>query len=55
MWNLIVSVPDHCLSFYFGLFTTSRSLTIVNLVGHHSVSLLYRERMGVSELKMWLS
>ena len=18
MWNLIVSVPDHCLSFYFG-------------------------------------
>ena len=20
MWNLIVSVPDHCLSFYFYLF-----------------------------------
>ena len=19
MWDLIVSVPDHCLSFYFGL------------------------------------
>ena len=22
MWDLIVSVPDHCLSFYFGLFLT---------------------------------
>ena len=21
MWELIVSVPDHCLSFYFDLFT----------------------------------
>ena len=21
MWDLIVSVPDHCLSFYFGLKT----------------------------------
>ena len=20
MWNLIVSVPDHCLSFYFAIF-----------------------------------
>ena len=21
MWDLIVSVPDHCLSFYFGIYT----------------------------------
>ena len=24
MWDLIVSVPDHCLSFYFVDFTTGR-------------------------------
>ena len=23
MWDLIVSVPDHCLSFYFVIFTTN--------------------------------
>ena len=23
MWDLIVSVPDHCLSFYFGLITVN--------------------------------
>ena len=23
MWDLIVSVPDHCLSFYFSLFVYS--------------------------------
>ena len=22
MWDLIVSVPDHCLSFYFGIMST---------------------------------
>ena len=22
MWDLIVSVPDHCLSFYFGIYNT---------------------------------
>ena len=26
MWDLIVSVPDHCLSFYFGLCHFHRSL-----------------------------
>ena len=25
MWDLIVSVPDHCLSFYFFFFFFSRS------------------------------
>ena len=25
MWDLIVSVPDHCLSFYFDLFLRLRS------------------------------
>ena len=31
MWDLIVSVPDHCLSFYFPsmLFTIEKSLLIV--------------------------
>ena len=26
MWDLIVSVPDHCLSFYFGLSLTHRTI-----------------------------
>ena len=28
MWDLIVSVPDHCLSFYFSLFWLMASLFI---------------------------
>ena len=31
MWDLIVSVPDHCLSFYFVL-----SVFIVNLGDYHA-------------------
>ena len=38
MWDLIVSVPDHCLSFYFVSFTVSvvsftilRNLTLIML------------------------
>ena len=30
MWDLIVSVPDHCLSFYFS-FNTLQIFTSVNL------------------------
>ena len=30
MWDLIVSVPDHCLSFYFALYT---SLTLKESLG----------------------
>ena len=26
MWDLIVSVPDHCLSFYFGVLQPTRQL-----------------------------
>ena len=26
MWDLIVSVPDHCLSFYFVSFATAKTL-----------------------------
>ena len=31
MWDLIVSVPDHCLSFYFDLdiFVSSANLSII--------------------------
>ena len=29
MWDLIVSVPDHCLSFYFGRF----SMVKINVIG----------------------
>ena len=28
MWDLIVSVPDHCLSFYFAARSLSASLTV---------------------------
>ena len=26
MWDLIVSVPDHCLSFYFGEYLAPRDI-----------------------------
>ena len=28
MWDLIVSVPDHCLSFYFAIMHTNLAMTI---------------------------
>ena len=28
MWDLIVSVPGHCLSFYFVRFSTSKTFTL---------------------------
>ena len=34
MWNLIVSVPDHCLSFYFTPFTTTRQEFIFIKMSH---------------------
>ena len=35
MWNLIVSVPDHCLSFYFelDLYTCFRITIVQNCIG----------------------
>ena len=32
MWDLIVSVPDHCLSFYFSL-----STRFILLIGEESI------------------
>ena len=33
MWDLIVSVPDHCLSFYFEAHTELRPfISILNLI-----------------------
>ena len=29
MWDLLVSVPDHCLSFYFALFPLNSSRLIL--------------------------
>ena len=29
MWDLIVSVPDHCLSFYFGFLHVSYDASVV--------------------------
>ena len=29
MWDLIVSVPDHCLSFYFNTLISSRRLMLL--------------------------
>ena len=31
MWDLIVSVPDHCLSFYFAIEYSSCIITVLNL------------------------
>ena len=32
MWDLIVSVPDHCLSFYFGKLVIILGLRVVKSV-----------------------
>ena len=31
MWDLIVSVPDHCLSFYFARYTSQGNRSIIAL------------------------
>ena len=33
MWDLIVSVPDHCLSFYFTWFSARAGLVCLKLAG----------------------
>ena len=33
MWDLIVSVPDHCLSFYFGNIGCPNMLSVVLFAG----------------------
>ena len=30
MWDLIVSVPDHCLSFYFDRFSSNFAWTLIS-------------------------
>ena len=37
MWDLIVSVPDHCLSFYFGQNKQAHSICILSLLTNLSV------------------
>ena len=44
MWDLIVSVPDHCLSFYF--VSCSCRIIVIHIISHH----LYREMTFVSSL-----
>ena len=31
MWDLIVSVPDHCLSFYFGTNLVTMAIAVMNI------------------------
>ena len=31
MWDLIVSVPDHCLSFYFSVLLKNSTLTVLQV------------------------
>ena len=34
MWDLIVSVPDHCLSFYFGLNNICFQISYIHIKQH---------------------
>ena len=36
MWDLLVSIPDHCLSFYFIIITGSRDLPVLQWVARSS-------------------
>ena len=38
MWDLIVSVPDHCLSFYFPLVKWGRLMALKDLLFRYCVS-----------------
>ena len=42
MWNLIVSVPDHCLSFYFSQYCSHLFPDINNVFPNHSVCSISR-------------
>ena len=39
MWNLIVSVPDHCLSFYFTLLIFSQNNSTEVPISHSKLDL----------------
>ena len=45
MWDLIVSVPDHCLSFYFGTMSISANCSKL-LLGVLSFSLVSLNRLN---------
>ena len=36
MWDLIVSVPDHCLSFYLAVFRNTFHSSAIDNLGHKS-------------------
>ena len=40
MWDLIVSVPDHCLSFYFPVKYRDESLNLQQLSWPHKLQIL---------------
>ena len=45
MWDLIVSVPDHCLSFYLGLYKVDRLALLL-----HQVMVVFGRLVGRSAL-----
>ena len=47
MWDLIVSVPDHCLSFYFG---STQVPDAAYLLSRSSACWLQRRRMGMAAI-----
>ena len=58
MWDLIVSVPDHCLSFYFAQFAFVQSTRLRTILSNKSflefnINLLIHHKMGQQLLKPW--
>ena len=47
MWDLIVSVPDHCLSFYF-TFAEGQVKFSCNFIGHKTQRRSHRDEAAVS-------
>ena len=41
MWDLIVSVPDHCLSFYFPENPNEQSISLILLIHFTSILFLF--------------
>ena len=49
MWDLIVSVPDHCLSFYFIMLMFQNKIDIIKAVRESHNQPLQSDNVNVSE------